>query len=111
MKKQITIGSQSVDFKVTSKTPFIYKNEFSSDFFGDMISIGSAFNGDQFNPRAAKDVDFTVLTQVAWACAKTADKDTVDFEEWLDTVEDFNIFDHGTTVMNMCLESMNTKKK
>lgn len=111
MKKTLTIGGARVEFEQNARTPFLYKHKFDSDYFGDMISIGAAFTEDGFNPIMAGAVDFSILTQVAWACAKTADRDTPGFDEWLDIVPEFNIFDHGTEIMNMALEAMNTKKK
>lgn len=98
-------------FEHTARTPFFYKNAFGGDYFGDMIAIGAAFDGADFDPVKVRGVDFTVLTQIAWACAYTADRTTPDFEEWLDTVPEFNIFEHGVEIMNMSLGAMNTKKK
>lgn len=112
MKKTIKISENVTNFEINALTPFYYKSEFNSDFFGDMIKMSDISDGQNLSASNLKTLDFNVFTQMAWACAKTADEDnTPGFYEWLRANKDFNVFTDGMEIMNLITESMDTEKK
>lgn len=114
MRKTLKINDKEITFENNALTPFYYKSEFKSDFFGDIISMGdlSGIDTEKLSAKDLKGLDFNIFTQMAWACAKTADEDnTGDFFSWLRENKDFNVFTHGVEIMTFITESMDTKKK
>ena len=80
-----------------------------------MLKLTKAMDVFQ-NPKEAsneelENVDIDVITRLAWACAKTADKNTKSYMDWLYENKDFNIMEHGMTITDLVMKNFETKKK
>ena len=123
MKKILTIGSNDVAFENNAVTPFLYRQQFKSDFFKDILKLSVAMNamvglskngtpdlsgmtGSEFD-----NIEFDVITQFAWACAKTADRNTKPLLEWLEENPEFNPLTHGMDVVELVTGTLDPKKK
>ena len=58
-----------------------------------------------------ENVDFDVITRLAWACAKTADRNTKSFLDWLYDNSEFNLAEHGAIIAELIQGNFDTKKK
>ena len=115
MRKILNIGGNDVAFECNAVTSILYKNEFNKNYFGEMLKLTKAIDTLQ-NPKDAsnedlENVDIDVISRLAWACAKTADRETKSYIDWLYENKDFNIMDHGTKVADLIYKNFETKKK
>ena len=83
---------------------------------GEMIKFSVAVDilkdPKKANPEDFDKVDFDVFSRVAWACAKTADKNgTESYIDWLENHPEFNVIEHGIPIMEMVEQNFETKKK
>ena len=116
MRKNLTIGGKSVTFECNALTPIFYKAEFGKDFMGDMMKLMLATDiltdPKKANPEDFEKVDFDIFSRLAWACAKTADKNgTESYIDWLGGHPEFSVVDHGLPVMELVQKNFETKKK
>lgn len=116
MRKILTIGGNDVAFESAAVTPYFYKSEFGRDYFSDMIKMSKALQDvdklDQLSYDDLEHVDLNVISQLAWACAKTADRNnTKPYLDWLIENPDFNMFEHGAEIAQLVVTGMQAKKK
>lgn len=109
MTKIITIGDKDVTFTCSSITPILYKSEFGTDFFADVLRLTQSFDGKKVTDY--ENIDFTIFSKIAWACAKTAKEKEKPFEKWLRDNPDFDLIQHGMQIMEIVSDSMRAKKK
>ena len=115
MKKILNIGGNDVAFECNAVTSILYKQEFNKDYFAEMmklVSLQDAFNDPKkLKAEDFEKMDFDVITRLAWACAKTADRNTKSFIDWLYDNPEFNFAVHGLEVTELVLKNLETKKK
>lgn len=130
MEKIIEIDGKSVRLKSTAATPMRYKNQFGKDYFSDLLTIAkttSSFGtGENDNNQESESkeldlnklsyedlsrLDMTVMYNLVWAFAKTADK-TIDTPlEWLDGFDEFPINIIFPQVTELLESSLKSQKK
>jgi len=115
MEKVITIDGREVRFKSTAATPLRYKAQFQSDFFGDLMAMSALSglkkeNGD-LDLATLKNIDFNVFYHLLWVFAKTADKDLPDPMTWLDSFDEFPVFEIVEEVQELIEKNLQSKKK
>lgn len=120
MKKTVMIGESSVVLESNAATPFYYKQQFGSDFFKDLIKVAKVFNNlksdsseldlNNLDWDDLDHLDITVMYQIAWATAKTADSVIPEPIGWLASFSNFPI-SAVTEIVGLVTESMNAKKK
>ncbi|WP_125582948.1 hypothetical protein [Lacticaseibacillus suibinensis] len=85
----------------SAATAILYKNQFGTDFFADMIRLAKVFDNVQSTgDKKSNDFDLTkmayddianldmgTLYKVVWAFAKNADSSIGDLETWLGTFD------------------------
>lgn len=116
MRKILNIGGNDVAFECNAVTPIFYKNEFGKDYMAEMLKLYGAMDvlkdPEKADPKKFDSIDFEIFSRLAWACAKTANKDgTPEYFEWLLENKDFNTFDHGFPVIELVQKNFETKKK
>ena len=115
MRKILNIGGNDVAFESNAATPIFYKSEFKSDYFVDMMRLSKAMQDakdiKQLSYEDLDHVDLNVLSQFAWACAKSADRNIKPYLDWLIDNPDFDIFDHGTEIVSLINQNSIPKKK
>ena len=91
MEKIITIGDRPIKFKSTGATLLRYKLQFQRDMLTDLLMLEKAINKkDETNINS---IDLEMFYNLLWTFAKTADKTIEPPLEWLDSFEEFPIFD------------------
>ena len=91
MEKIIYIGDRPVKFKSTGATLLRYKLQFQRDMLTDLLRLEKAINNnDELN---VSNIDLELFYNLLWTYAKTADKTIDPPLEWLDTFDEFPIFD------------------
>lgn len=103
-------------FESNAITPLLYKQAFKHDYFSDLMKIAKAmenFDGDlsSISFDDIEHIDFTILDNLAWVCARTADKEVKPLFQWLEENPEFDVMEHGSEIMSLVYDSMNSKKK
>ena len=115
MRRILNIGGNDVAFECNAVTSILYKQEFSKNYFAEIMKLNKVAGVLQDLTKATDDeldsVDFDVITRLAWACAKTADRNTKSFMDWIFDNPEFNINDHGTVIVELIQSNFETKKK
>jgi len=121
LRKEITVSGLKLDFECNALTPILYKQEFQSDFYGDLLKMGKAFSGmgknnDVINAKweDLDHMDLTNLLQYAYVCAKTASKTDrkpiSNYYKWVGKFNDLDIVGFSQ-VLELVMDSIDTKKK
>ena len=86
--REITIGEKQIRVRATPLALLFYKQEFTTDLIGDLISMQEmASDPSQF--------DSIKMLQLIWAMAKADDaKGFPSFEAWLADLESFDFADN-----------------
>jgi|SRR5690625_4363035 len=113
MEKTIEIDGKQVRFKSTGATALRYKTQFRKDYLSEIMKLFVLDKLD-FNDLSPEDldyIDFEVFYNIAWALAKTADRNIPDPITWLDGFDTFPIFEIIPEIQDMITSSIDAKKK
>lgn len=114
MEKTVTIDGKQVRFKSNGATPIKYKMQFRKDFFAEILKLhklGKLKNLDEMDDDVLSTLDFEVFYNIAWTFAKTADSSLPDPETWLESFDQFPIFDFISELQEMIMANIQSKKK
>ena len=123
--KKPKIGEKSVSLRANASFLLIYKDEFGREALADVfpmlqmvlpiIGLAQGEALDSTNALALVDgiekFNTETLVNLIWAMAKNADPSIDEPREWLDTFDDFPLFDILAELTPFLLESMISKKK
>ena len=122
MKRTIEIGDRRVTLESNAVTPMLYKQQFSRDFFRDLIKMAKVFEGASSDVLDLSSLDWDDLDHleigsmydIAWAMAKTESMTSgtrvPEPMEWLASFSDFPLTVFGE-ILDLVAESTNAKKK
>ena len=113
MEKTIEIDGKQVSFKSTAATPLRYKAQFGRDYFSEILKMEELTKIKKTKNKAetlAK-IDFNTFYNIIWVLAKTADKKIPEPLEWLDTFEEFPLFEIIPQIQDLIVASIKGKKK
>ncbi|MCQ2026819.1 hypothetical protein [Clostridium butyricum] len=113
MEKTIEIDGKQVSFKSTAATPLRYKAQFGRDYFSEILKMEELTKIKKTKNQAetlAK-IDFNTFYNLIWVLAKTADKKIPEPLEWLDTFEEFPLFEIIPQIQDLIVASIKGKKK
>ena len=113
MEKTIEIDGKQVSFKSTAATPLRYKAQFGRDYFSEILKMEELTKIKKTKNQAetlAK-IDFNTFYNIIWVLAKTADKKIPEPLEWLDTFEEFPLFEIIPQIQDLIVASIRGKKK
>lgn len=111
MVKTIQINGKPVKFSTSFVWMLHYKNQFGIDPATIMIPAANASAKDKTGMAALDAIGFVNIAQIAWACAKAADRDVEEPEKWYDSFGEFPIVDIATELLPSVFASFNVKKK
>ena len=113
MEKTIEIDGKQVTFKSTAATPLRYKAQFGKDFFAEIMKLGSLskLNKNKIDYKIFENTDFEVFYNIIWTLAKTADKTIPEPITWLDSFDEFPLFEILPELQDLITASIQTKKK
>ncbi|WP_225047409.1 hypothetical protein [Lacticaseibacillus kribbianus] len=106
----------------SAATAILYKNQFGTDFFADMIMLAKTFgaiqdtsDSDEFDMSELsyedlKHLDMTTLYKVTWAFAKNADSSIGDLTKWLGQFDEFPLDVVLGAVMELIQKLFSTTK-
>lgn len=119
MERQVNIGEQTVRLVSSGATPILYKNAFKQDFFEDFAGVmevaEAASKAEEGQETQAilpmfKSGQITKLYNFVWVYAKNADTHVKPLEEWIESFDEFPIFDFLAELMELMMSSITTKK-
>lgn len=113
MEKTIEIGGKQITFKSTAATPLRYKAQFGKDYFAEIMKLGSLakLNKNKIDYKIFAEADFEVFYNIIWVLAKTADKTIPEPITWLDSFDEFPLFEILPEIQDLITSSIQTKKK
>lgn len=92
MEKIIEIDGKKVPFKSTGAFLLRYKAQFGRDALADLVKMETGFKKLQ-DTKIADDVDTTALFNLIWVLAKTANPKIKPPMDWLDSFNEFPIYE------------------
>lgn len=113
MEKTIEIDGKKVQLKSTAATAIIYRNQFGTDFFADVMKLSTMVPNKPQSKWTAKDIegiDFMPFYQFLWATAKNADPKIPELVDWLSQYDSLNIEEILPEVQDLMMNSMQGKK-
>ena len=113
MEKTIEIDGKQVRFKYTAETTLRYKAQFGRYYFSEILKMEELTKIKKTKKQAetlAK-IDFNTFYNIIWVLAKTADKKIPEPLEWLDTFEEFPLFEIIPQIQDLIVASIKGKKK
>jgi hypothetical protein len=113
MEKTIEIDGKQVSFKSTAATPLRYKAQFGRDYFSEILKMEELTKIKKTKNQAGTlaKIDFNTFYNIIWVLAKTADKKIPEPLEWLDTFEEFPLFEIIPQIQDLIVASIQGKKK
>lgn len=116
MIKMVEIDGKNILFKSNAATPIRYKQQTGSDFFADILKMQylSPLIGakpEDIPADVIDKLDFSVLYNVVWTLAKTADNSIPEPLTWFDSFDEFSILDILPEVMDLITSNLKSKKK
>lgn len=118
---------KQLELRSSAATAILYKNQFGTDFFADMIKLAKTFTTIQATSEDGDDkeddldlskmsyedldhLDMTTLYQVTWAFAKNADDKIGDLVSWLGGFDEFPLETILPAVMELVQRLFQTTK-
>lgn len=121
MEKTLTIDGKQVRFKSTAATPLRYKAQFGNDFFTEIIKLNSLtklktdengeFNIQDLEGDIINNLDFEAFYNIVWTMAKSANPNIPDPIAWLDSFDEFPLFEIIPELQGMLISSIQSSKK
>jgi len=89
-----------------------YKKQFGSDYFTDLMKMESLtrIKGEP-TYEDLQTLDMEVFYNICWVMAKTADNSIPEPLEWLDTFDEFPLFEILPELQDLLTQSLQSKKK
>lgn len=123
MEKTIQIGDKEIQLKATAAILLRYQMQFHRDALKDIFSLFEGLNVETLSSSSTQQIslsdslqliskiDIVIFQQLMWVMAKTANKDIPDFLHWLDSFDEFPIFDCINDIIELLLGCLMTVKK
>lgn len=116
MEQTIIIDDKEVRLKSTGATAIRFKAQFGKDYFAEIMKLAilKKLEGKKPEDITHEDLDkldFEVFFRVIWVLAKTADHTLPDPLTWLDSFDEFPIFDIIPQVQDIITSTLQSKKK
>lgn len=99
MEATINLGDEKIRLKANAITAIHYKNQFKSDILKDtlnalggiesIVKLQSLEESEDYEKLQVllNDIDTVLIYQFVWAWAKTSDRNTEPFFEWISNVD------------------------
>lgn len=120
MRKTINIDGRDVKLVSHGATPILYKMEFGTDFFADLITVLKSLGGisgdgamdlDKVTYEQLNNLDITVFYQLVYILAKSGNKEIDSMFDWLSDFDEFPILDFLPDIIEMFQQLLTRKKK
>lgn len=122
MEKTISLGDKDIHLMSTAATPLIYKREFRTDFFADMLKLASGFGDVKTKKDGSVDtstvteeslanIDISILYNFIWALAKNKDNDIPEPIKFFSQFETLDMENSMPQVQDLLVASIQTVKK
>ena len=104
MEKIVKIDGKEVRLKSSAALPLRYKAQFGRDLFADMAKMEGV-------EKDIEALDAEVFFYIVWALAKCADPAIPPVIEWVDSFEEFPVFEIFEAAGDLVTLSMGTTQK
>ncbi len=114
MQKTIEIDNKQVKLVSTAATPIIYRAQFGTDFFADLMKMQKAIPAnkpqEKWTRKDMDNLDLMPFYQFLWATAKGADKKLPDLVDWLSEFDSLDISEVLPEIQDLIENSISGKK-
>ena len=105
IEKFIKVGEKDVGFKCPASFPIRYKAKYDRDFFEDIVKLSEVAEDGNMSAFAS------IIYEMAHLMAKSYNPSLPDkIEDWLDTMDEFPVFDMAVEIIKFANESVISKK-
>lgn len=117
MEKTIVIDGTKVKLKTNGSTPIRYKAQFKRDYLAEIVRMMKLFhlftkdNLTDLESEEIEKIDMTVVYNIVWMYAKTADDNIPEPILWLETFEEFPILEVTLQIVELATSSLKSSKK
>ena len=122
MEKTINLGGKDVHLTSSAATPLIYKSQFKTDFFADMLKMAKGFDGiktkkdgsidqSKIDANTINSIDLSVLYNFIWSLAKNNDTKTPEPIEFFSQFESIELNESMEAIQDLMAASLQTVKK
>ncbi len=122
MEKILTIDSRQVKFKSTGGFLLRYKMQFGRDAIGDLLKLEKAVSKikesekkkgkrKEIDAKVFDALDLTIFFNLIWVLAKTAEPKILPPMDWLDTFDEFPIWDIIPELEDMLMSTIKSSVK
>ena len=113
LEKIIHIDGKDILFKSTGATALRYKAQFHRDFFAEIVKMAvlEEILTGKIGEADPEKIDLEIFYRISWVMAKTADKNIQPMMEWLDSFDEFPIFDVIEQINDLIASMFQTTKK
>jgi len=95
MERTINMGDRDVRVEMSADTLRVYRKTFGRDLMVDMVSLRD-------------NMDLEIVENLFYVCAKAADPDIPDIDEWLAQFSTFAIYHSAGDLVEMWIEESKT---
>lgn len=102
MRKTVNIDGREVKLVAHGATSILYKQEFGSDFFADLLKLVKSVTTDaedeevnlnELSYEQIEHIDFLSLYRIIYILAKSGNKDIPPMVDWLAEFDEFPVMD------------------
>lgn len=104
MERVYKIAGKEIKLKAVANNAIIYRSAFGADMF-QAQSVFMTLVDSRGNVDWGK-VDGLDMMRLVWTMAKSADKNFMPFDDWIDTLDEFPIFDIVNDLIDMLQVNM-----
>nr|DAW31833.1 MAG TPA: tail assembly chaperone protein [Caudoviricetes sp.] len=102
---------KGIKLKAAANLPFKYKAHFRRDFFDDILSLVKKFGKKETNFDEVSGSDIDIMYNIFWTCAKIADDNIPEKEEFFGKQEELTVVDIFENIAHLLEVTFDTKKK
>jgi hypothetical protein len=102
---------KGIKLKAAANLPFKYKAYFRRDFFDDILSLVKKFGKKETNFDEVSGSDIDIMYNIFWTCAKIADDNIPEKEEFFGKQEELTVVDIFENIAHLLEVTFDTKKK
>lgn len=114
MRKIVNIDGKDVKLVSNGATPILYKQEFGTDFFADLVKLIKSSDSTELTELSYEQLnhmDLTVFYRIIYIFARSGNNDINSMVDWLEEFDEFPIFDYLEEIMEMVQQLLSREKK
>lgn len=106
MLQTIEVEGKKINFASNGRTLRLYRSCFNKDMLQTLIRLQKHISNEL---EMIENFDFSIIDEVAWVCAYTADNTIPKIDDWLSQFESpLSLLNHTNEIISLVFDSMKT---